>query len=318
MGTMPSTAIRVAISLSLLSVVLVSVYVFLIRPLMRSFDLTGVARIIETRHPELEERISSAVELLTSTDISEIRGSEALIAEVAKQAVGQVGTVSPQKEFSFAIARPFFIAAGGLTLILLMLFLLWPTATTRLFNRVVAPFANIGNVQSTDINVVPGDKLIAAGDSLRIEVTVPNERVETARLRRQTGGSPETAERMKTLSADENGNPRFFLSIPAVTEGFQYRVHAGGALSRYYTITVVPRPVVEKFEMIYQYPSYMSRNERTVTNDSGSIEGPVGSLVTIIARTNTKIRSAHMTIAGFGDAAAYRAATTGVFAGYHT
>ena len=68
-----SSTIRLAISLTLLGSVFVAAWLFLVRPLSRSFDLTGIARIIEQRHPELEERISSAVELLTSNDASEIR-----------------------------------------------------------------------------------------------------------------------------------------------------------------------------------------------------------------------------------------------------
>ena len=59
---------------------------FLVRPLARSLTLTGVARAIETRHPELHERISSAIELLSSPDAPALRGSEALIAALAVEA----------------------------------------------------------------------------------------------------------------------------------------------------------------------------------------------------------------------------------------
>ncbi|HSG70251.1 MAG TPA: hypothetical protein VLA12_07540, partial [Planctomycetaceae bacterium] len=91
---------------------------------------------------------------------------------------------------------------------------------------------------------------------------------------------------------------RFYLSVPSVTENFRYRLHSGGAISRYYDVKVVPRPTVEEFEIHYEYPSYLSRAPRTETGKSGKIKGLVGSRVRLVATTNTPIESAQMTIAG--------------------
>ena len=200
--TIFSVEVRAILSLTILGIILFSVYAFLLRPLARSYSLTSVARTIEERNPELEERISSAVELLTSTDSTELKGSEALIGELAKEAVGQVGTVSPEKEYTLKSARPYLITALIAGCVLFLLFVMWPNATSRLVSRVIAPFANIGNVQATDIEVRPGDVVVAQHDSLRIEVIVPDERVEVARIRRLGANRIETAERMKPLSAD--------------------------------------------------------------------------------------------------------------------
>jgi len=167
--TIFSVALRLSISLVLLSTVLLAFVFLLIRPLARSLSLTGVARLIESRRPELEERISSAVELLTSRDASELKGSEVMIREVSRQAVGQVGTVLPEQEFSFDKARPFLLSTTFAIAIIAVLFILWPGPTKRLMNRVLAPLANLGNVQATDLEVKPGDVVIASGDSLRIE-----------------------------------------------------------------------------------------------------------------------------------------------------
>ena len=74
---------------------------FLVRPLAHSFTLAGIARAIELRHPELQERISSAVELLTSTDAPELRGSDQLIAALVEQAVDNVQAIRPRRERDF-------------------------------------------------------------------------------------------------------------------------------------------------------------------------------------------------------------------------
>jgi hypothetical protein len=51
-----------------------AVYVFLLSPLARTFTLAGLAHMIEAQHPEMQERLSSAVELLTSSDDKDLRG----------------------------------------------------------------------------------------------------------------------------------------------------------------------------------------------------------------------------------------------------
>ena len=93
--TIFTVAPRILLSSCLLLGVLASVYLFLVRPLSHSFSLTGIARMIELRHPELEERLSSAVELLTTTDSAELRGSAALISELAREAVSYTHLTLP-------------------------------------------------------------------------------------------------------------------------------------------------------------------------------------------------------------------------------
>ena len=89
---------RWALSLSALALTLLAALWFLLRPLLRTYTLTGVARAIEIRHPELQERVSSAVELLASKDRREFLGSEALIAALAGEACRDARGVRPGKE----------------------------------------------------------------------------------------------------------------------------------------------------------------------------------------------------------------------------
>ncbi|MCA9210873.1 MAG: hypothetical protein KDA55_21085, partial [Planctomycetales bacterium] len=156
-----ASSIRFALSASVLAVSAFAFYLFVIRPLSLSLTLTGIARLIELRHPELEERISSAVELLSSSDSADLRGSEQLIGELSKQAVGQALDLSPEREFDFKAARPFLMATLAAGVVIALLFAIWPAATGRLMNRIIAPFANIGNLRESDLVVKPGDIVVA-------------------------------------------------------------------------------------------------------------------------------------------------------------
>ena len=95
--TLFSDTIRWALSLTGLAITGLAAWYFLVRPLSRRLTLTRIARVIETRHPELQERISTAVELMNSDDPDSIRGSAELIDEVVNSAVIDVADVSPEK-----------------------------------------------------------------------------------------------------------------------------------------------------------------------------------------------------------------------------
>ncbi|MCC6227465.1 MAG: hypothetical protein IT195_13815, partial [Microthrixaceae bacterium] len=145
---------------------------FILKPLSTTFSLAGIARVIEMHHPELQERISSAVELITSRDDPGIRGSDALIAELVREAQADALLVRPRQEISLkALRRPVAVAAGAFV-ILLALTVAWPRQTVRLALRTSAPFLNLPNVRAADLVVEPGDTVLCAGERLRVNVGV--------------------------------------------------------------------------------------------------------------------------------------------------
>ena len=110
-----SVAARCALTLGGLAVVGSVAWRTLVRPLSRTLGLAQVARLVEIHHPEMHERISTAVELLGSKDAAALRGSDELLAEVVKSAVVDVGTVTPEKEYSsLPMKWPRRLAAGAL------------------------------------------------------------------------------------------------------------------------------------------------------------------------------------------------------------
>ena len=81
------SAIRWALSLTALLITLATAWRYLLRPLMRRISLITIARWLENHHPEMQERISTAVELGGRGDA----GSQGLIDEVVKEAVVDAG-----------------------------------------------------------------------------------------------------------------------------------------------------------------------------------------------------------------------------------
>ena len=292
-----SDLVRWLLTLTALALTVASTVWFLILPLARTITLTGIARSVENRHPELQERLSSTVELLSSRDMPEIRGSEVLIAALAEEARGDAAHMRPRTEIPLKAARPFLMAAGGTLLVIGLLLALYPNAQ-RLLARAVAPYLNLPNVSADMLRVTPGNARILEGQRLEVEVAVGNAAVRSAKFRKLLPDGSEAAEAMIALPSGDGSEPRFAITCQPGSESFRYRIHAGEALSKYFDVTVVPPPVVKRFEVRYEYPAYTKREARTEPDSAGEIKAVAGTIVTVSAVTNKPIKSAQLQISG--------------------
>ena len=271
---------------------------FLMLPLAKTMTLTDIARAIETRHPELQERLSSAVELLTSKDIPEVRGSEVLIQALAREASEDAVHVRPQAEVPLKRVRPFVLVAAGLVVILLALWAVFPSITGRLLARAVAPFMNLPNISADMLAVQPGDTVVPEGRRLEVQVTVANDAVKRCSLRRQMPDGTEQAQYMTALPDSPEGHPRFTMTLPPAAETFRYRVHAGDALTRFYDVRVIPPAVVRQIDAHYEYPAYTGRPAETKEAIPGDIKAVAGTRVAVTARLNKAVKQATLQVNG--------------------
>ena len=272
-------------------------YWYLIRPLAHSFTITGMARLIESHHPELQERISSAVELLASNDLPSIRGSEVLIQALTTEAVQEAESLRPRKEISFRMALPFAFTAGLLIVILAALSMTMPKKTRFLMARAAAPFLNLPNVRALELRIEPGDTLVAAGGSLDVRMKTRNPVVTSARLRMVDAQERETRVDMVPVPSASNGTERVFaVTLPGVHQEFRYRVQAGDAVSRFYKVRVAVPPVIGQRDIRYRYPSYTRLAPRLDRDGSGVIRAIAGTEVTVSVQVNKPVRTAVLAI----------------------
>lgn len=284
--TLFSPAARWALSIAGLVVTLVAAWWFLFRPLSKKVTLTRMARILEIRHPELQERISTAVELLSSDDPDSIKGSEELIRAVVDSAVDDVGTVDPNSEFRSARGKKFVAAAGVFAGIILLTLMIWPRQSWTLMARAMAPFLDIGNAYADSLVIDPGDIRIAKGDSLTISMTVNHKRLRRAELRTLLPDGTDSVERMNLINEDEDGTKRFALTFPQVEDNFQYRIRAGSALSRYFIVEAIDPPAIDELKIRYDYPDYTSLETKETATETGEVRAVAHTRVRITATVN--------------------------------
>ena len=268
-----------------------------LRPLCRKISLTAVARWIETRHPELHERISTAVELLDAGHGADGQGSRELLEAVVQDAVADVGRMDPAQELSGRRTLGAKWLAGSSVAVLLVIAAIWPQQVPRLLARALAPMADVGNAWADRLRVLTTSKVVAIGDPLSIEVALRgrSERVEL----QMTGPEGKTVVEMLLPDggvAVQPGEQGYALRMPSVNQGFTARVVAGKAVSAGFTIKAVPRPETGSLTLTYHYPDYTGLPDAVKTNASGEVVALAGTRVTVTASLSRPVAMASVMI----------------------
>ncbi|MCE9545702.1 MAG: hypothetical protein K8T25_09325, partial [Planctomycetia bacterium] len=229
-----ATTTRVLLSVAGFALIALAALIFIFRPLSRRLSLTTVARMVEEHHPELQERISSAFELLSSpSDSRSSRGSEQLIAALAAEATLDVRNVDPRREVGTRSMRPYLIVMGSLLAILAVVFVLWPRQSSYLLGRVFVPQRNTGNMQAMSLKVDPEkDIVVAIGTPLTVSVLSEAGPLSDPRVRHIDSTGRETVDRMSPVPGAQVG-PTYSFRYESVLEDFTFRVQAGNALTRF-------------------------------------------------------------------------------------
>ena len=253
----------------------------LAKPLRRKFSAAEIAALIERNHPELEERLSTVVELAQAGDSA---ASSRLMAEITKDAIRDAGKVSPRKEFTGRTIKPRLVAAAIALGILGALFAAFPQATLRLATRALNPSAEVDNIYASSLKVSPGDQVILAGTPLAVNLAVDGGFPSRAFVRTRPEGRGESVERMVRVTEEGATGPVFYsFAYPQVDKSFTYRMSCGSALTRAYRVTVVPEPTYADRIVEVEHPAYTGRESERYTN-TAAVVGLSGSKVTVSVR----------------------------------
>jgi hypothetical protein len=322
-----SNAARWAMSLAALGATLLAGLWLIARPLARRRGLAAAARAVESRHPQFMERLSSAVELLTSTDAPVLRGSDELIAALAAQASCDAEALNPGREISFRGAAWPMAAAAAVLGVLAGLLVLWPNQAGMLLRR--AMLENVSRVSATSLKITRADAadlkawnrdgidyVMLAGGRLHVELAVADQAVTEAQFRLAVSsrlalslsngsnrksdfaGGAENVLSMAHLGDGPDGSRRFAITCPPAQGSLRFRLGAGDALTRYYSVRVVPAPAVRGIDVRIDYPAYTRRAAESATDVAGDIAAVAGSKATISVRAATPPAKAEFVVGG--------------------
>ncbi len=256
-------------------------------PLCRKIGLIQIARWLEGRHPEIEERLSTVLEL--SHEGSNV--SPGFLEALATAAEKDIGTVDPFSEVRSAqTRRRWGRPALALLAALILCLVIWPSEAGRLLVRAVAPFSDLGNVGAASFTVTPGNLEVLEGDRIEIEIDYTGRADRLDLWMERKDGS-------KFSQALTRTGDGFRYVLDPAREGFRYRVRAGRDESDAYTATVWPLPEILKPEVTLKYPEYAGIPDYRSSLGRG-VEAVNGTAVTLAGATNTAIEAAWLEIAG--------------------
>lgn len=274
-------AARWVIFFAWLAAVLISIRVGW-SPLFRPISLIKIARWLENRHPEMQERLSTSLELAGDQDVS-----PGLMAALLEAAEADAGTVDPRLEVhAGSSTKKWRWLAVGFAVVILGALVAMPSQTGRLLLRAMAPFSKTGNALAAYFELKPGDIEVLEGDPVRIEVgyTGPDMPVELVM-------DFESGNRItQPLATTESG---LVYELDPARKSFAYKARAGRAESDAFTVTVWPVPQLVDPRLQLQFPPYTGLPPRE-ENFSRPIEAVIGTTVRLQADLNTPVESARL------------------------
>ena len=230
---------------SIVGAALWAFWTWFVKPLRSRIDLVQIARWLETRHPEIQERVSTALEL--SSDSSG-GVSEALLKELVLEAQGDVREVDPTVEVRARRAKRWLWPAAGLTAVFVLVFVVFPGEAQRLLVRAVAPFSDLGNAGAVRFTIDPENIEVLEGDEVKITIRYSDSEAELLSLIMEREGEETLTETLKRAGM-EDGVSRFEYRLPAAKDSFHYFAQFGKAQSDGYDVTVAPLPRIQEVEV---------------------------------------------------------------------
>ena len=286
--------VRIGLLAGIIGATAYLLYKYLIQPLRASLTLSDVALNVEKNHPNLEDRLVSAVQFgdRDSDDPIEAHMLQRLVEDTTERIKGIdfKATIDHSRTRKHVGIATLVIVACGL------LSLLFPTEIHTSLLRVLVPWEKTDPILTTKLTVAPGNARILRGKSLPIHVTVTGKSAEKVVLAYQDKDAAPTTEtesikqqiNMVRNPEDKRG---FAYEIFNIDADMEYHVVANETTSERYTVEVFEMPKVTDISVAYTYPDYTGLKP-VVQQGTGDMRAVVGTQAELKLITNKAIQTA--------------------------
>ena len=299
------SSVRTVLLIGVIGAVGYLMYKYLIQPLRAQLTLREVALNVEQKHPDLEDRLVSALQFgeRETDDPIEAHLLQRLVADAAGRAgeINFTATIDKSKKRKHVGIA---FAAGACCLLLALIF---PAETNITLHRILAPWEQTAPILTTKLIVDPGNARILRGQSLAINVEVTGKSTDKVRLfyaelypstdtvSQREVANERSGERQIDMVEIGLEKPRFGYEIFNINENMEYYVVANETESEHYTVEVFDTPKITGIEAAYTYPEY-TKLKPIVQQGDGNLRAVVGSEAEIRITTNKAIQSAALTL----------------------
>ena len=229
-------------------------------PLRETPSDARIARFIEERKTELEERLVSAVGVASQQTETSPRLAASMMRDAARAASG----VDPAEIVASEVLRRAGIQAVAAVLLLALVTFAFRDKVRQSYDALAFALFPAHIV----LEVTPGDARVQSGSNFTVAARlVGNDAPVVAQLFRSESDNDNdwTATEMPK---DASGG--FALALNSLSASFHYRVVAGAVTSKTYAVAVVHAPKVTRIDVEYTYPKALGLAPR-VEEDGGDI-----------------------------------------------
>ena len=303
--TIPASTFRV-IAVGLVLTTLVGVLVLAIaRSTIWSPGNERLALEVESKYPELKNRLIASLQLAGKAHTNPEHYSLALVDLTIRQAT----QMSDAMDFAEALDRSRMKRSArwagvgfGAVLLLTVLF---PGLAKKSWDAYSRPLADYSSPIPYTLTVVPGSVEAVKFDDFRITARVEGESLPRtiSIFHRSEGGQWRSLGEVQPVVASSNSNAtsgltrEFHHVLPQVKRDFEYYVVAGELTSQTYTVSAVDRPRVNSLRLEVYPPSYTGVQPLVLDANDGTVTAPVGSKVNIRVESNRDLSEAALAFA---------------------
>lgn len=248
--------IRIMASGVLLAVLVYTAYEYLVRPLARPLRDVDVAQRIERRYPQLNERLSSAVEFLGQREDDFQAGSATLRRAVIHDATAQVAQLDLEQVIDPRPTKRALSLAAAVVLFAALVLVTDPLSVRTAVVRLAAPLGSAEWPQKNRLAFKEPPTRLAVGQPFEAELIDLNGNLpEEVRIHYRFADGPDAwtteVDKMKFSGGS------MFARRDGVVRPFEYRAEGGDDHSMEWTrLEVIEPPLVESFEVTLYPPAY--------------------------------------------------------------
>lgn len=261
------------------------------RQLFRAPASDEIAMHVEQTEPQLREKLLAAVEL-AADDPAGLHDSPMFRSLLQGEVAARMGKVQPSAVLPFRLVARWTAAAVVIAAIFLSLLAAPDPRFRQLAVRAILPMANLARVSRVQVRIlqpVPHSLLLPEDETAAVIVQTSGGAVSRAVLESKS----ETAGLVR-YDMQPQAESRFAANLRLEQGAVEYRILAGDAITQWHRITTRPRPRVEQFTKLLQFPDYSQLEPVSSNGEDGHLQALQGTVAQLTIQPNQPVSAAEL------------------------
>ena len=249
-----------------------------------------LATHVEDAEPELRENLLSAIELATDNPAA-VNDSPVFRALLQGKVALQMARLQVPQLLPVTLLSRWLVAAFVLLAIVILLLSVPDSRFRTLAARAALPGANIERVSRIHVEILqptPHSTTIAKDESIAVVVDISGGDVDEVVL------ETFTAAESKRQTMRARTDSEFAANVLVQADTVEYRILAGDAVTKRYTIVGKGRPQVTAFHKSFHYPEYSGLADQSSTDQNGDIIVLQGTEASLLLDVDQPVSAAEL------------------------